>query len=78
MKTLGSFVGIIDLWEGVKSKIQLSSQGLPKHVAIIVDGCEEHAEKNNLHLTDVYKTEFLNIKNAIKCQHQKKKLSRKN
>ncbi|MBW3002905.1 di-trans,poly-cis-decaprenylcistransferase [Candidatus Woesearchaeota archaeon] len=59
-------MGIINLWEGVKSKIQLSSQNLPKHVAIIVDGCEEHAQKNNITLQDVYKTEFLNIKNAIK------------
>jgi len=59
-------VGIINLWEGVKSKIQLSSQNLPKHVAIIVDGCEEHAQKNNMPPADVYKTEFLNIKNAIK------------
>ena len=59
-------MGIIDLWEGVKSKIQLSSQNLPKHVAIVVDGCEEYAEKNKVSLEDAYKTEFLNIKNAIK------------
>ncbi|MBD3303965.1 di-trans,poly-cis-decaprenylcistransferase [Candidatus Woesearchaeota archaeon] len=62
----GCNVGIINLWEGVKSKIQLSSQNLPKHVAIILDGCEEYAQKNNTPLTEAYKTEFLNIKNAIK------------
>lgn len=59
-------MGIIDLWEGVKSKIQISSQNLPKHIAIIVDGCEEFAEKNKQPIADVYKTQFLNIKNAIK------------
>lgn len=59
-------MGIINLWEGVKSKIQLSSQNMPKHVAVIVDGCEECAQKNKTPLEEIYKTEFLNIKNAIK------------
>ncbi|MBW2973705.1 di-trans,poly-cis-decaprenylcistransferase [Candidatus Woesearchaeota archaeon] len=59
-------MGIINLWEGVKSKIQISSQNIPKHVAIIVDGCEEFAEKNKKPLKETYQTEFLNIKNAIK------------
>lgn len=59
-------MGIIELWEGVKSTIQLSSQNLPKHVAIIIDGCEEYAKKNSILPAEAYKTEFLNIKNAIK------------
>lgn len=59
-------MGIIDLWEGVKSKIQISSQNLPKHIAVVIDGCEEYASDKNQPLSDVYKTEFLNIKNAIK------------
>jgi undecaprenyl diphosphate synthase len=59
-------VGIINLWEGVKTKIQISSHNIPKHIAIVVDGCEEYAQKKNEPLIDVYKMEFLNIKNAIK------------
>lgn len=59
-------MGISDIWDGVKAKIQLSSQNIPKHVAIAIDGCEEYAEKSNLQLKDVYTTKFLNIKNLIK------------
>ena len=59
-------MGIINLWEEVKTKIQISSQNIPKHIAIVVDGCEEFAQKKNEPITDVYKIEFLNIKNAIK------------
>lgn len=59
-------MGIINLWEGAISKIQISSQNLPKHIAILVDGCEEFAEKKQQPTSEVYKTQFLNIKNAIK------------
>lgn len=59
-------MGISDIWDGVKTKIQLSSQNIPKHVAIAIDGCEEYAEKNNVQLKEVYATKFLNIKNLIK------------
>lgn len=59
-------MGIIDIWDGVKTKIQLSSQNIPKHVAISIDGCEEYAETKKKDLKEVYKTKFLNIKNAIK------------
>ncbi|MBW2986303.1 di-trans,poly-cis-decaprenylcistransferase [Candidatus Woesearchaeota archaeon] len=59
-------MGIINLWEGAISKIQISSHNLPKHIAILVDGCEEFAEKKQQPMPEVYKTQFLNIKNAVK------------
>ncbi len=59
-------MGISDIWDGVKAKMQLSSQNIPKHVAIAIEGCEEYAEKSNIPLKDVYATKFLNIKNIIK------------
>ncbi len=59
-------MGIINLWEGAISKIQISSHNLPKHIAILVDGCEEFAEKKQQPIQEVYKTQFLNIKNAVK------------
>ena len=59
-------MGIINLWEGAISKIQISSQNLPKHIAILVDGCEEFSQKKQQPISEVYKTQFLNIKNAIK------------
>lgn len=58
--------GITNLISGMKEKIALSSQKIPKHIAIMVDGCEEYAEKNKKEINEVYTTEFLNIKNIIK------------
>ncbi len=59
-------VGITNIISGVKDKITLSSQKIPKHVAILVDGCKEYAEKNKKESAEVYETEFLNIRNIIK------------
>jgi undecaprenyl diphosphate synthase len=59
-------VGITSIMQEVKDKITLSSKKIPKHIAIVVDGCEEYAENNKKTLDEVYETEFLNIKNIIK------------
>lgn len=59
-------VGITSIMREVKDKITLSSKKIPKHIAIVVDGCEEYAETNQKSLDEVYETEFLNIKNIIK------------
>jgi len=59
-------VGITNIIKGTKDKITLSSKQIPKHIAIVIDGCEEYAKQNQKELNHVYETEFLNIKNTIK------------
>ncbi|MBN1644671.1 di-trans,poly-cis-decaprenylcistransferase [Candidatus Woesearchaeota archaeon] len=59
-------VGTKTTIEDMQEKIALSSKKIPKHIAIIVDGCEEYSEKNKKELNEIYSTEFLNIKNIIK------------
>lgn len=59
-------VGIKDILEEVKEKTAVGGKRMPKHVAVLVDGCEEYAEKNNTAPDNIYETEFLNIKNIIK------------
>ncbi len=58
--------GITSAINAVKDKIALSSKKIPKHIAIVVDGCEEYAEQKKKSLDEIYETEFLNIKNIIK------------
>jgi len=58
--------GIKDITEGIVDTLGLGLKKIPKHIAILVDGCEEYAKKNNQEISEVYSTEFLNIKNIIK------------
>lgn len=58
-------VGITSLADGATDTIGLGIKKIPKHISILVDGCEEYAQKNNQDLNTVYTTEFLNIKNII-------------
>jgi len=59
-------VGINDITDGIADALELGLKKIPKHIAILVDGCEEYAKKNNQDISTVYSTEFLNIKNIIK------------
>ncbi len=58
-------VGITGLADGATDTIGLGLKKIPKHISILVDGCEEWALQNKQDINTVYSTEFLNIKNII-------------
>ncbi|MBW2969242.1 di-trans,poly-cis-decaprenylcistransferase [Candidatus Woesearchaeota archaeon] len=59
-------VGVKSIIQGVKNKITLSSKKIPKHIAILIDGCQDYSEKNQKELSEVYEKEFSIIKEIIK------------
>lgn len=59
-------VDITGLADGAIDKLGLGIKKIPKHISILVDGCEEWAELKKQDLNSVYSAEFLNIKNIIK------------
>ena len=58
-------VNIKDLF-GIADKIRISSQNIPKHVAITVSGTKQFIDKNEKPLDEANFQRFLNIKNIVK------------
>jgi len=59
-------MSIKDLFESTSEKIIISYKSLPKHIGILISGCKEYSEKNNMPISNVNETKFLHIKNIIK------------
>lgn len=59
-------VGITDITDWGIDALGLGIKKIPKHISILVDGCEEWALQKKQDINSVYSTEFLNIKNIIK------------
>jgi len=58
-------VGINDSTDGAMDATGLGIKKIPKHISILVDGCEEWAKQKNQDINSAYSAEFLNIKNII-------------